>query len=65
VQAPGLENPINCADNRPSEVFMKFGNQLPVNAIGQALSGDYFRKSVVKCRFLLTSILTFYMETGK
>ena len=31
----------------------------------QPFNENYFKKSVVKCRFLLTSILTFYMETGK
>jgi len=31
----------------------------------QQFSEDYFIKSVVKCRFMLTSILTFYMETEK
>jgi|GEM_PF-2873970 hypothetical protein len=45
--------------------FIKFDNDVPANPIRQHFSGDYFRKSIVKCRFLLTSILTFYMETEK
>jgi len=49
----------------PSEIFMKFEDRLLANAIRQPFNDDYFRKSVVKCSFLLTSILTFYMETGK
>jgi hypothetical protein len=43
----------------------KFDSYHSVNATMQPFSGDYFKKSVVKCRFLLTSILSFYMETGK
>jgi len=56
---------IKMTQMRPSEICMKFEDQLPANAIRQHFSGDYFRKSVVKCSFLLTSILSFYMETGK
>ncbi len=56
---------LNMADMRSPEIFMNFGDDVPANAIRQQFSRDYFIKSVVKCRFLLTSILTFYMETGK
>jgi hypothetical protein len=32
---------------RSLEIFLKFGELIPVNAIMQQFSGDYFKKSVV------------------